>query len=310
MEFLLAVLRVASAVYVGVLLIAVFFSERLIFQPQHSGYRDSAAILKLTSADGAKISATYLANPGAPFTILFSHGNAEDIGDDEPLLEEVRAAGFAVLAYDYQGYGTSAGKPTERHSYDDEDAAYDFLVHTTRIPPSRIIAFGRSVGSGPAVDLVSRRPVAGLILESAFTSAFRVVTRVSVFPFDRFNNLHKIKGIHCPVLVIHGTQDSVINVAHGKELFAAANQPKQALWVEGAGHNDVASVGGARYYEALKAFAVLLQRRPPETGHQGWGVPATQIPNFHAARDENTASIRVIMTKVPPEATHTSEKQT
>jgi fermentation-respiration switch protein FrsA (DUF1100 family) len=164
------------------------------------------------------------------------------------------------LAYDYQGYGTSEGEATERHTYDDEEAAYNFLVQTMHIQPTNIIAFGRSVGGGPAVDLASRRPVAGLILESAFTSAFRVMTRVSVFPFDRFDNLHKIKKVPCPVLIIHGTQDSVINVVHGRELFAAAHEPKQALWLEGANHNDVAFVAGPRYSDALKAFAILIQR--------------------------------------------------
>ncbi|MGA2648317.1 MAG: alpha/beta hydrolase [Candidatus Sulfotelmatobacter sp.] len=268
MVFLRGVLLVVIGIYLIALLVAVFFSERLIFQPQQAGYRDNAAILKLTSSDGAKISATYLPNPDATFTVLFSHGNAEDIGDDEPLLERIRAAGFAVLAYDYQGYGTSEGKPTERHAYDDEDAAYNFLVQTMHIQPTKIIALGRSVGSGPAAELASRRPVAGLILESAFTSAFRVMTRVSVFPFDRFDNLPKVKKVHRPVLIIHGTQDSVINVVHGRELFAAANEPKQALWVEGANHNDVAFVGGALYSDALKAFAILIQRHQLDAGSQ------------------------------------------
>jgi fermentation-respiration switch protein FrsA (DUF1100 family) len=268
MAFLRGVLLVVIVIYIIALFVAVFLSEQLIFQPQQAGYRENAAILKLTSSDGAKISATYLPNPDATFTVLFSHGNAEDIGDDQPLLERIRAAGFAVLAYDYQGYGTSEGKPTERHAYDDEDAAYNFLVQTKHIQPTKIIAFGRSVGSGPAADLASRRPVAGLILESAFTSAFRVMTRVSVFPFDRFDNLYKVKKVHRPVLIIHGTQDSVINVVHGRELFAAANEPKLALWVEGANHNDVAFVGGARYSDTLKAFAILIQRYPPEAGSQ------------------------------------------
>jgi abhydrolase domain-containing protein 17 len=128
------------------------------------------------------------------------------------------------------------------------------------IQPNRIIAFGRSVGSGPAANLACHRPVAGLILESAFTSAFRVITRVSVLPFDRFDNLRKIKSVHCPVLIIHGTQDAVISTSNGKELFAAANEPKQALWVQGANHNDVAFIGGTRYSDSLKAFATLIQQ--------------------------------------------------
>ena len=250
----------AVAVYLTVLIVAVFCSEKLIFQPQPPGYRDNANILKLASSDGHKISAIFMANPDAIYTILFSHGNAEDIGYDQPLLERLRDDGFAVFAYDYQGYGTSEGTPSERNAYDDEDAAYDYVVQTLHIEPSRIIAFGRSVGTGPATDLASRRPVAGLILGSAFTSAFRVMTRVSILPFDRFNNLKKIKKVHCPVLIIHGTRDSVIEVSHGRQLFAAANEPKRALWVEGADHSDLEVVGGTQYSNSLKAFATSIGR--------------------------------------------------
>jgi alpha-beta hydrolase superfamily lysophospholipase len=261
--FLRTAALIITGIYVVMSIVAIFVSERLIFQPQPPGYRDSAAILKLTSSGGAKVSATYLANSAGTFTVLFSHGNAEDIGYDVPLLEQIRDAGFSVFAYDYQGYGTSDGKPTEQHAYDDEDAAYNYLVQTMHVQPNRIIVFGRSVGTGPATDLASRRHVAGLILQSPFLSAFRVMTRVSVLPFDRFNNLRKIKKVHCPVLVIHGTEDTVINVAHGKELFAAANQPKQALWVEGANHNDVELVAGARYKNSLMAFADFIQQHQP-----------------------------------------------
>lgn len=258
-NLLLGFLLVVLGLYAIALVMAAFFSDGIIFQPQQAGYRDHAGILRLASSDGAKISATYLPNPEAVLTVLFSHGNAEDIGDDQPILERIRAAGFTVFAYDYQGYGTSEGRPSERHAYEDEDAAYNFLVQSLHVQPNRIIAFGRSVGSGPACDLASRRPVAGLILESAFISAFRVVTRFRVLPFDKFDNLRKIKSVHCPVLVIHGTEDSVINISHGKELFAAANQPKQALWIEGASHNDVALMAGSRYSDALKTFATLVQ---------------------------------------------------
>src|SRR5215470_5914982 len=267
--FLRGLLLIVVGLFLIALITAAFFSDRMIFQPQQQGYRDQPNILKLTSSDGANISAMYLVNPQADFTVLFSHGNAEDIGNDQALLERIRAAGFAVLAYDYQGYGTSEGKPSERHAYDDEDAAYRYLVETLHIPPSRIIAFGRSVGAGPAADLASCRPVAGLILESAFTSAFRVMTRISILPFDRFDNLRKIKTVHCPVLIVHGTQDSLINASHGRKLFSAANEPKQALWVQGAGHNDVPLVAGTHYDESLKKFARLIQQHQPQAVSQG-----------------------------------------
>src|SRR5215469_13329738 len=224
--FLRGLLLIVIGLYLTVLIMAVFVSDRIIFQPQQTGYRDHPGILRLTSSDGAKISATYLPNREAEFTVLFSHGNAEDIGDVQPLLERIRGAGFAVFAYDYQGYGTSEGRPSEQHAYEDENAAYNFLMQSMHVPADKIIAFGRSVGSGPACDLASRRPVAGLILESAFTSAFRVMTRIRVLPFDKFENLRKLKSVRCPVLIIHGTEDSVINTFHGRQLFAAANQPK------------------------------------------------------------------------------------
>jgi len=231
-----------------------------MFQPQRAGYQDSGEIIKLNSSGGTKISATYLPNPRATFMILFSHGNAEDIGDDEIFLEGIRAAGFAVFAYDYQGYGTSQGKPTERHAYADEDAAYDYLVQNMHIQPDRIIAFGRSLGGDPATDLASRHRLAGLVLQSSFTSAFRVLTRIPILPFDKFNNLQKIKTVHCPVLVMHGMRDSVVNFSHGKELFAAANEPKQFLWVEKANHNDVPFFASNRYTDSLKEFAELVQQ--------------------------------------------------
>jgi hypothetical protein len=232
-----------------------------MFQPQAPGYKDSDEIIKLTSSGGAKISAKYLPNPAATYTILFSHGNAEDIGDDEVMLEGIGAAGFAVFAYDFQGYGTSTGKPTERHAYDDAEAAYSYLVNTLHVPPDRIIVFGRSLGGGPATELAVRHPVAGLILESAFTSAFRVMTRVSILPFDRFDNLKKIKKVKCPVLVMHGTRDSVINPMLGKQLYAAAKDPKQFLWVQNAGHNDLAYVASSLYSEALRKFAELVRQQ-------------------------------------------------
>lgn len=236
-----------------------FFSESVIFLPHASSYKDDASILKITSANGNKISALYLSNPSARFTILFSHGNAEDLGDDRSWLEDLRDAGFSVLAYDYQGYGTSQGKPGEQVLYEDEAAAYDFLTTTLQVPADRIIVLGRSVGSGPAVHLAARRPVAGLILQSPFLSAFRVLTRVHLLPFDRFPNYKDIRNVHCPVLVVHGTRDTVISPWHGKKLFELANQPKQFLWVEGADHNDLELVAGKRYLEAIKNFASSLQ---------------------------------------------------
>src|SRR5215470_9109385 len=237
------------------LLIVAFFADGFIFLPHPSSYKDGPDTLKLTTRTGKKISALYLINPKAKFTLLVSHGNAEDLGDDRPWLEELQRAGFSILAYDYEGYGTSDGKPSEQAAYDDENAAYDYLTQTLKIAPDRIIIYGRSVGSGPAVHLAARKPTAGLILQSPFVSAFRVLTRIPLLPFDKFPNYKNIRNVHCPVLIIHGDSDKVIAPWHGKKLFELANEPKTFVPIPGADHNDLDIV-------ALRQFATFLAESP------------------------------------------------
>ena len=84
--------------YVMLVFVGVFLSDKLIFQPQRSSYKDSPEITKLRTKDGKNISAVYLLNPSAKFTILYSHGNAEDIGDLRPSLETLQKAGFNDVA--------------------------------------------------------------------------------------------------------------------------------------------------------------------------------------------------------------------
>jgi len=246
-------------VYVCVLAYGVFLSNHLLFCPPAATYSDTKEVLKLTAADGARISAIYLPNPEATHTLLFSHGNAEDLGIIRPQMEAFARMGFSVFAYDYHGYGTSEGKPSERNAYRDVDAAYDFMTQRLGIPADRIIAYGRSLGGALAVDLACRRPVAGLVMESAFVTAFRVKTRVPLFPFDKFRCIDKIKRVHCPVLVIHGTKDTTVAFWHGEELFHAANEPKLRLWVDGAGHDDLAEVAGSTYGEAFAGLLALVE---------------------------------------------------
>lgn len=248
-------------VYVSLCIYGYFFTDWMIFKPQASSYQDTKDILKLTAADGVQISAIYLPNSQATYTILYSHGNAEDLGDMLPILRELRELGFSVFAYDYRGYGTSQGTPSESNAYQDIDTAYDYLTRKLNISTQNIIVYGRSVGGGPSVDLASRKSVAGLILESAFTKAFLVVTRIPIVPFDKFANIDKIKKVRCPVLIIHGTSDSVIPVSHGQQLFESANEPKRFLWIEGADHNeDLISLGGDRYTKTLREFAQLVRQ--------------------------------------------------
>ena len=247
-------------IYAFFCLYIFFVADGKIFLPQPSSYQDTREILKLKTADQIQLSAVYRPNPASTYTILYIHGNAEDLGDIQPVLQQLQTIGFSVFAYDYRGYGTSQGKPSERNAYRDVDTAYEYLTQKLGVLPERIIVYGRSVGAGSAVDLAARKPVAGLIMESAFTSAFRVVVPIPILPFDKFRNIDKIKRVNCPVLVMHGRVDEVVPFQHGQRLFAAASEPKLALWVDDASHNDFMWMAGERYGKTLQEFVELIVR--------------------------------------------------
>ena len=234
-------------------------SDSLIFTPQPASYQDTKDILKLSVNSNEQISARYLPNLHSAYTILYIHGNAEDLGDIRPVLERLHQHGFSVFAYDYRGYGTSNGTPGEANAYRDADVAYMYLTQQLKIPADRIIIYGRSIGGGSATELATRYPVAGLILESTFTSAFRVILSFPILPFDKFTNLDKLKQVHCPVLVMHGQADKVIPFQHGRSLYEAAPSPKLSLWIAAAGHNDFADVAEDRYRQTLLSFQQLVK---------------------------------------------------
>jgi fermentation-respiration switch protein FrsA (DUF1100 family) len=257
-RLLRSMVLIPVCVVLGLLIIASFFADRAIFRPPSSSYKDTGEIIKLETILGEQISAKYYENAEASYTVIFSHGNAEDIGTIEPFAWRLRDLGVNVLTYDYPGYGTSSGSPSEVNAYAAIDAAYEYVLTEKRVDPSRVVLHGRSLGGAVAADLASRKKVAGLILESTFTTAFRVITRYPILPFDKFECMKKIEKITYPVLIIHGTNDRTIPVYHGKRLFDAANLPKHALWVVGADHDNVAYIDEKLYLDTLRSFVQTL----------------------------------------------------
>lgn len=262
----LKVLRIVLMVYVVAAAGAWLAVPRMMFQPGPATYAALPGLARIP-VDGDTLAVVWLPNPAARWTVLYGHGNAEDLGDDLPLLQALRDAGFSVLAYDYRGYGLSSGTPSERGAIRDAAAAYAYLTRTLGVAPARVIVHGRSLGGGPAAALAAREPVAGLVLESTFTSVLGVSRWGRAFPFDWFRTLRRLEHVHAPVLVIHGTGDDVVPIANGRRLFQAARGPKQALWVDGAGHNDLVEVAGPRYWSALRRFANSLP--PPDARAAG-----------------------------------------
>lgn len=246
--------------YLAICAYAWFLAERRIFRPPVSSYtRSVIPVEMIMTADDVEVAVLQLHNPEARYTILYHHGNAEDIGHIYPILKQVRDAGFSVVALDYRGYGVSARRSTTvKGAILDAEAAYGYATESLGVDPSQLILLGRSVGSGPATDLASRFPAAGLIIEGGFVSTFRVVTGLPLLPFDHFPNLRLIRDLDIPILIIHGDRDAVINVRHGRKLFAAAAEPKQMLEVSGGGHSDLMSIAADEYLSTLNDFAETL----------------------------------------------------
>jgi abhydrolase domain-containing protein 17 len=245
-------------IYTFFALYIFFQADSMIFMPQSASYKDTKDILKLPVTSTENISAIYLPNSQSAYTLLYIHGNAEDLGEIRPDLDRLSSYGFSVFSYDYRGYGTSDGKPSEQNAYEDADTAYNYLTQKLKIPPQRIIVYGRSLGGGSATELATRHHFGGLILQSTFTSAFRVIVPVPVLPFDKFSNLDKLSKVHCPILIMHGGADKTISIQHSQALYQAALEPKVSLWISAAGHDDFAEVAGNRYQAALLSFIKLV----------------------------------------------------
>jgi hypothetical protein len=197
---MVAYLRVAIGALVGAyLLLALygcFMSDGLIFLPPPATYSDGPDILRIPTPDGMTLAARYFPCPGARYTVVYFHGNAEDLGGIEPRLRLLRdRLHVSVLGWDYPGYGLSGGLVGERATLRDAHAVLAYVTGPLGVPVERVVLFGRSLGSAPAVELASSERCGGLILESAFTSAFRVMTGVRLLPFDKFANLEKMPSV-------------------------------------------------------------------------------------------------------------------
>jgi pimeloyl-ACP methyl ester carboxylesterase len=202
-------------------------------------------LVYLDTEDGDRIAAVHVrrGGSGTDRVILYSHGNAEDLGLRLPYLDLMsQICATDVFAYDYCGYGLSEGTPSEEGCILAIEAAYEYLTEIYN--PNRIIAFGRSIGSGPTVDLLTRRKeIRGMVLQSPMESCGRAILGENVawvaYHMDMFRNYEKIHKVKCPVLVMHGTEDEVVPWENGVALHEACKEPVEPLWVEDAGHNDM-----------------------------------------------------------------------
>jgi len=211
----------------------------------------------------------------AKFTIFFSHGNASDLGQGAaPLIQLGLFLGCNIFTYDYSGYGESKGRASEKNIYADADAAYEAMQSRWGIKEDQTILYGQSVGSAPTVHLAVRHKVAGVVIHSGFMSGLRVVCPNRMYgccapgqPCDSCCDI-LVNISHCPqiestVLIIHGKDDNLIHIKHGRELFQACRNTVTPLWVDHADHNNVQFF--LSYWLRMKRFIeVDISQSPQE----------------------------------------------
>ncbi|GAB2216268.1 hypothetical protein Droror1_Dr00024038 [Drosera rotundifolia] len=210
---------------------------------------------------GNKIVATMWKHPFARFTVLYSHGNAADLGQMMELFIELRAhLRVNIMSYDYSGYGASTGKPTEMNTFHDIESVYNCLKSEYSIKQEELILYGQSVGSGPTLHLASRlQRLRGVVLHSAILSGIRVLYPVKMtFWFDIFKNIDKIRSVNCPVLVIHGTNDEIVDWSHGKRLWELSKEKFDPLWVKGGSHCNLETY--PEYIKHLRKFMNAMEK--------------------------------------------------
>ncbi len=234
-------------------------------------------LVQLTTATGQRVVALFgkaIAPDGRLYpddarrpTLVFFYGNGMCLASARDLIELFRTAGVNVLVPDYLGFGMSGGTPSEAGCYETADAAYAWLPTRTDVDKSRIIAGGWSLGAAVAVDLASRKPTAGVMMLSPFTSM--VDMGKHLYPFlpvstllkHRFESLRKIPNVHCPIMIGHGAADDMIPAAMTEQLAAAAGGPADKFIVPRASHNDFVDIGQREIMEHFaRLIAQVMQR--------------------------------------------------
>jgi len=241
--------------------------DRFVFQPSPGmqvvpeNIGIDAEQVWLDSEPGLRIHGFWLPARGAEVdrALLFLHGNAGNASHRLPNAAALADLGAHVLLIDYRGYGLSEGRASEAGVYADARVGLAHLVETRGVREERVVLFGRSLGAAVAVDLARDRRLAGVILESAFSSASDVARGIFGAPgawlaHGSFDSQSKIHELRAPLLMLHGDRDRIIDPRLGQRLFESAPEPKAFEWIRNAGHNDTVQVGGRRYFARLGRF--------------------------------------------------------
>jgi len=246
---LLSIAAVLFIAYVGLGLILYFMQPKFLYSPVREAPYTPGELgldfesVALTTADGLKLAGWHIPAENPRLTVLFCHGNGGNMMHRLDSINIFYNLGLSCFIFDYRGYGSSEGKPSEEGTYLDAAAAYKWLREEKKLPPEDIIIFGRSLGASVGAQLASKVKTKALIIESAFTSyvdigrKFYPYMPVRWFASFGYRTIDYIKEVHCPVMIIHSRNDEIVPFEFGLELYETANEPKEFVEIFGS-HND------------------------------------------------------------------------
>ena len=235
---------VALAAFYLAALAAAFLGQRAMLYPAPrlaTPFRpDDFEQAVLQTSDGLRLKAIHRPARGNLPTLIFFHGNGDNLQGALAATGRLGEAGYGLLLPEYRGYAGNPGSPSEEGLYRDGEAALHWLAGRN-IPAGRIFLIGNSLGSGVATELATRHDVAGLVLISGFASMAEVAARhIRIFPvrlllLDRYENAAKLPRVAAPVLLLHGAADRLIPAGQSEELARASRQARLVILPD-AGH--------------------------------------------------------------------------
>jgi len=283
----LRLVRIAVIVYFGLCVVMFFLQDWMLFPGHASQGKAEAKILaerdtqtlQLTTADGDRVAAIYgsaLLPSGDPDpesahrpTLIYFYGNAGAIAWSMGEFDRFRRLDNNVLMPDFVGYGMSGGKPSEKSLYATADCAYDYILHRPDIDPHKIVAVGWSLGAAVAIDLCSRKPLAGLATFNAFTSLPQVARHLlpwlatTAIVKYQFDNERKIATINCPIFICNGMLDTLVPPTMSDSLAAAAGGPVTRLRIDAADHNTIFIAATNEPFYSLGKFIQDIDQKNP-----------------------------------------------
>lgn len=240
----------------------LFFPERDFYTlPRDFGLQEEEVNLK--TSDGAHLHGWFFSASDPKAVLLFFHGNAGNISGRLLKAQGWLARGVSVFLIDYRGFGKSGGKiEKSTDMLQDAQASLDWLEKEKGIPSRKVILYGESIGSFPAIHLARQKKFAGLILEAPFTNLLELARKhygwvpASLLKDFEMANQIAIAEVQAPVFILHGREDEVCPVDFGERLYELAPSPKEYYAVPGGHHNDLLEVAGENYFEYPYRFLI------------------------------------------------------